>query len=456
VNVLRKRKKAGAARRLALEVLRRVEAEGAYASLALNHAFDRNFLSREDRALTTQLVYGTLRWRKRLDYALSVFSTRPLEKVEPVLLRILRLTAFQLLFLDRIPSWAAVDEACALAVSIKGKRSGGFVNAISRKLAATSDRIEWPDPEKNPLHYLSVYHSFPVWMVKMLLDRFGWDRSEKVLESLNQPAPVWIRANTLKGKTNRLKDLLTASGIEVQDVDLVSDALRISGNTNLSSLAAYEAGLFHVQDAAAQSICHLLGPKKGERVLDCCAAPGGKTATLAQLMGNSGQLVAVDRHPARLGLLKRLVERLGISMVERTVGDLTEISDGLGLFDRVLLDAPCTAMGVLRRHPEGKWRLLEEDLDRLAHVQMDLLEKAADLVKPGGALVYSVCTFSEEEGPGLIRRFLKKCPEYSIEDPRKGKKAAWHAIVNADGLLSCWPDQREVDGFFAVLLRRTL
>ncbi len=456
VNGRRKKPRISAARRLALDVLRRVEAEGAFASLALDHALKRHpGLSAADRGLVTQLVYGTLRWRRRLDWALAAHSRRPLERIEPQLLRILRLTAFQLLMLDRIPDFAAVDEGTSLAVSLRGKRAGGFVNGVARGLARARDRIEMPDPERNLVRYLAVQHSFPSWMVRQWLERFGRERTEALMQACNQPAPLWLRANTLKGPPARLLELLSASGLSAEPSQHVPAAIRIAGAGDLSGLAAHEAGWLHVQDAGAQAVCLLVDARPGERVLDACAAPGGKTATLAQMMEGRGELLAVDRNPARLGLVRKLAERLGVSMIEREVGDLLDMDlAGLGTFDRVLLDAPCSALGVLRRHPEGKWRLEEADLARMARVQQQLLDVAAGLVRPGGVLVYSVCTFSQEEGPELLQGWLAEHPEFDVEDPRNQKRAAWHKLITTGGTLATWPDLHDMDGFFAARLRR--
>ncbi len=456
MNRSRKTKKISIARRIALDVLRRVEAEGAYASLALEHALTRRAgVSAADRALAMQLVYGTLRWRRRLDYALAAHSNRPLERIEPSLLRILRLTAFQLLFLDRVPQFAAVDEGTELAVTLRGKRAGGFVNAVARGLSRARDRIEWPDPEQNPVRHLAVLYSFPSWMVEHWVQQHGRERAEALMDACNRPAPLWLRANTLKGSSQRLLELLGASGLACEPSGLVADALRFDGAVDLRRLAAHEAGWLHVQDAGAQAVCQLLGPRPGERVLDACAAPGGKTATLAQLMRDSGELVAVDRHPARLGLVRKMTERLGLASVSRVLGDLLELdADALGTFDRILLDAPCSALGVLRRHPEGKWRLGPEDVKRMARVQAELLDSLVARLRPGGVLVYSVCTFSQEEGPKQIERWLARHPEMRREDPRREKRASWHKLLVEDGSLRTWPDAHDMDGFFAVRLRR--
>lgn len=439
-----------------MDVLRRVEAEGAFASLALDHAFARHpSLSGVDRALASQLVYGTLRWRRRLDYALAEYSRRPLERIEPQLLRILRLTAYQLLFLNRIPEFAAVDEGTSLAAMLRGKRAAGFVNAVARSLTRAKDRIEWPDPEKDLIRHLEVMHSFPPWMIHMWIEQLGQQGAVDLMEALNKPAPLWIRTNTIKGSTDRLMELLAASGLKTKESSFVPDAIMVEGAGDLSTLAAHEAGWLHVQDAGAQAVCHLVAARRGERVLDACAAPGGKSATLVQEMKNSGELLAVDRNPARMGLVRSLVERLGLSIVSRQVADVNELDPAaVGLFDRVLLDAPCSALGVLRRHPEGKWRLTPEDLKRLSKIQRELLDSASLLVKPGGVLVYSVCTMNDAEGMEQIRSWLDENPSYYLEDPRTSKRSQWHKFLDSDGFLRTWPHVHQMDGFFAARMKR--
>jgi 16S rRNA (cytosine967-C5)-methyltransferase len=450
------RKTISPSRRLALDILRRVEAEGAFATLAIEHALERHpQLNDEDRGLITQLVYGTLRWRRRLDFALAAYCHRPLEKIEPVLLRILRLSAFQLLMLERVPDYAVVDEATQLAVLQRGKHAGGFVNAVLRRLAQAGEGIEWPDPAQDRIHALGVRHSFPDWMIQSWDHLLGAERLAAFLEASNKPAALWVRANTLRTKSEALLGMLAASGVQAEGSRLVPDAIRVPSPGDIRALAAHEAGRFHVQDAAAQAVCHLLQPQPGERVLDACAAPGGKTCTLAELMQDQGELVAVDVHPARLGLVRKLAERLGIGCIRCQQGDLTELGeDQLGLFDRILLDAPCSALGVLRRHPEGKWRLVPDDVPRLASLQRGLLERAALLLKPGGSLVYSVCTFTDEEGPVQLAGLLQDHPELELCDPRDGKRQPWHALVDGQRHLRCWPQEHDTDAFFAARLRR--
>jgi 16S rRNA (cytosine967-C5)-methyltransferase len=453
----RKPNKVTTARRLANDVLRKVEAEGAYATLAINNTFRRNRrnLSSEDRALVSELVYGTLRWRRYVDYALAAHSHRPLEKIEPMLLRILRMTAYQLLFTNRIPIWAAVDQGTELARVIRGRRSANFVNGVLRGLAGNKDQIEWPDPSEDPRRALSINQSFPDWMTEWWIDHLGYEKTESLMIASNKPPPLWARVNTTKTSTERLCSLLSASGIEVQTNKEVPDAVLLKKVGDVTSLGAFESGLFHIQDAAAQAVCHLLDPKPGHRVLDACSAPGGKTATIAQLMNNDGGIISADSHPARLSLVRKTIDLLGLSCIQDVTIDLTgPIPSDWGSFDRVLVDAPCSAIGVIRRHPESKWRLVKKDIQRLVQTQKQILDSVSQAVKPGGYLVYSICSFSQEEGPGLINAWLEEHPEFERSDPRESKKALWHQLVNKHGELETWPDESNIDAFYAVRLMR--
>lgn len=445
------------ARSAALEILRRVEAEGAYSSLALRAVFDRQTgMPPADRALATDLVYGTLRWRRRIDHALTLHCRRPLHKVEPTLLRILRLGTYQLLFLDRVPPWAAVDQSAALARIIRGARAAGFVNGVLRALAAGRRAIRWPDPARDPVAALGVEHSFPDWLVARWLERFGPERTAALLGACNRPAALWVRVHTLRTDAAELGRLLEASGTRSRPCPWLPQALRLEDPGRVDALAAHQAGLFHVQDAAAQAVCHLVAPRPGERILDACAAPGGKSATLAQMMRDRGAIVAGDIHPARVGLIEQLTARLGLGCVQTRCGDAAAPAPaGQRAFDRVLVDAPCSALGVIRRHPECKWRVQPEDLVRLAGLQRKLLDAAVAALAPGGTLVYSVCTPTAEEGPALLETWLQDHPGMIPQDPRRDAPASWHRLLDPRGRLATWPDLHEMDAHFAVrLLKR--
>ena len=450
------KKQISPARRIALEVLRRVEAEGAFSHLALNHALQRSpGLNPADRALATELVYGTLRWSRRLDYALAAHCHRPLERIEPGLLRVLRMTAYQLLFLDGVPEWAAVDQGAELARRLRGRRAAGFVNGVLRALARGQRNIDWPDADGDLVRHLAVRHSFPDWLVEYWLEELGSEQCRRLLEALNRPASAWLRPNTLRIVPAGLADLLSASGLQVQQQAEIPGALKCQRAGDLAGSAAHQTGLFHLQDGAAQLVCQLLDPRPGQRLLDACSAPGGKTATLAELLEDRGELFAVDVNPARLALVRGLTERLGIGCVKFFVHDMSQPAPhGWGSFDRVLLDAPCSSLGVIRRHPEVKWRVAAGDAEHLSRQQLALLDNCAGLVKPDGLLVYSVCSLDRREGSEVVEKFLQRHPEFELVDPRGSGPRPWYRFVQPRGWLMTWPQEFDCDGFFAARLRR--
>ncbi len=442
------------ARSLAVEVLRKIEAEGAYSSLVLRHALEKaNHLSTSDRKLVTELVYGTLRWRMKLDYALQLCCHRPLQKIEPVLLRILRISAYQLLFLDRIPDWAVVDQAGRLGTTMRGKAAGGFLNGVLRKLAASKDNLAWPNAYEQSIMDMSVSHSFPTWLVSDWAKQFGPERSAELMQAFNQTPALWIRTNTCWTNTHKLMKTLETSGYSTNTSDILPDALMVETDGNVGRMMLGNQNEFHIQDGAAQAVCALADPQAGQRVLDCCSAPGGKTATLAQLMGNQGHILSVDIHPGRLKLAKQLAERLHLDCIEIKTHDLTKtIPPDWGKFDVVLLDAPCSSLGTIRRHPERKWNASKENISELVCLQKALLDSICFALKPNGVLVYSVCTPTPEEGPDLIQNWLAEHPEFDCEDPRRDKTQSWHRLLNHEGALQTWPDRDDMDAFYAVRL----
>ena len=453
---VRPQKTISSARSVALEVLRRVEAEGAYTSLTLNHSLRKAVgMDSKDRALTTELSYGTLRWRRKIDFAISSFSHRPLSDIEPNLLRVLRLSAYQILLLDRIPIWAAVDQGTSLASVLRGKKAAGFVNGLLRSMATGRDSIPWPKPESDLHEYLGVMHSFPDWMVRMWLDAYGQEKATALFDAINHPAPLWVRANTLRVESARLVELLQASGYNAQKDEGVEGAVAMQEVGDVTQIGSHEEGWFHVQNRAAQVVCHMLDAFPGHRILDACGAPGGKTATLAQLIGDRGEIFSVDVHPARLGLVRQLLDRLGIRCVRTFSVDLTRPPPSeWGQFDRVLLDAPCSSLGVLRRHPEGKWRVSPDDPRRLAQIQGQLLDSVSAVLKPGGILVYSVCTLTPDEGEAVKNAFLAKHPEFEPAPNPINVHAHWKKFLRGDGVMTTFPDRQGMDGFYAVRLRR--
>lgn len=442
------------ARRKAWEVLWRTQRHGAYADLLLTTLLDADpFLEKSDRALAHELVMGTLRWQLTLDRALSRASHRPLSRIPAKLLVALRMGAYQLLFLERIPPSAAVNETVELVRSIGLEYATGFVNAVLRAVAQKGRSLMDPDPGASLAERISVETSHPLWMVEMWLEQFGEIETRALCEANNGVAPLTLRTNTLKVTREALVEALREEQVEAQPTSFSPDGVEIRGLKNpLSTLKSFRMGLFQVQDEASQLISFWLEILPGQRVLDACAAPGGKTTHLAQLLQNRGELVAVDIHQERLNLISQECRRLGISCVEIRKGDLLDPKClGGEKFDRILLDAPCSGLGVVRRNPDIKWRRTPKDIHRLASIQRQMLENLASHLSPEGILLYSVCTHTEEETMGVLKSVLEKGRLVLLKGSH-GLPTPAEELVGEDGLLRTFPHRHGMDGFTAFKL----
>jgi 16S rRNA (cytosine967-C5)-methyltransferase len=442
---------APSARSVARQVLARV-GEGAYASLALAGELDRAGLGSSDRALATELCYGVLRLRRRLDRALGSCAPRGLDRLDHRVRDTLRLAAFQLLCLERVPAHAAVNDAVEEVKRLRGARLGGFANAVLRRLAQQGEPPA-PDPAADLVAHLVEWHSYPEWLARLYLTELGPEGALALAAAQNQAAPVWLRANPARGGREAAALAVTAARpeAEVTPSPDLPDALRLRGGANPGDLAAYREGLVTVQDLGAQVVGHLCGAAPGERILDACAGVGGKSTHLASLAGGNAVIEAADRSARKLGLLAEHARRLGAEGVAPVEVDLTEPGPRLApAYDRVLLDAPCTGLGVVRRHPELKWRRVAADAARLAELQARLLDALAPRVRPGGLLVYSVCTITPEEGAGQVARFLAHHPDFTRDPP----PPLLAPFVGADGRVRTLPHRHDADGFVAARLRR--
>lgn len=469
----------GGARGLAHRVLRRVDTQDAFATLALGAALAESGLDPRERRLATELVYGVLRHRTRLDRALTAMTPRGLGKVSPAMRAILRVAAYELLFLDRIPAHAAVSSAVGAARKLGGPRLAGFANGVLRRLAREG---EPPLPAADDLRaHLEVACSLPRWILDRLAGEVGDAALAEAAGALNEPAPLTLRANLLRGDRQALVARLAE---DHPDAALLPSAwapqaVSVQGLGDPERSPAFAAGLFTIQDAGAQLVGHLVAPEPGWRVLDACAGVGGKATHMAELAGDRAIIDAADIAPAKLRLCADSARRLGVTGVRPVQVDLAELAGAAdagwreaGLahaYHAVVLDAPCTGLGVLRRHPEAKARLAAADIERMAALQQRLLEAVAPRVEPGGLLVYSVCTFTREEGPAQIQAFLSRHPEFTGEPPpdMEGAGAAthgerpgvgWQALAGpaaqAPGVIRTWPHRHGSDGFFLARLRR--
>ena len=438
------------ARDLARRVLERVE-QGAWATLALSGELSRaRGLHEGDPGLTTELVYGTLKRRRRLDYALAQLAPRGTDALDARTLDALRLGAYQILF-TRVPAHAAVDDAVEAVKHARGSKLAGFANALLRRLAREGEPPP-PDPRELAAH-LGVTESAPDWLVKDALARFPVEEARAFLAALNEPAPIWLRANTLRVSRDELMARLAVELPEArfESSELAREALRVSGAGDLTRTRIWAEGLATTQDLAAQLVARLCAPKAGETILDACAGVGGKSTHLAALTGDRASIDAADLSERKLELAADGAHRLGVGSLHPIVCDLTDEHAPLQpSYDRILLDAPCSGLGVLRRHPEAKWRP-RPNAAELAELQTQLLDALAERVRPGGTLVYSVCTFTDEEGPSRRAAFLAAHPDFRVTPP---EEPAVRALLDEGGALRTWPHRHGSDAFYAVRFSR--
>lgn len=416
-----------------------------------------DYLSRRDRALMSAMVYGVLRWRGRLDHITAYFSNTPIGKIQPDVLNILRLGLFQIIFLDRVPDSAAVNTSVELTKQSKSCRAAGFVNALLRKAATDYKHVPFSTFQEDPLNFLTSGQSIPEWLAKRWLRRLSAETIITLCRTINAIPPITIRTNTLKTDREQLIGSLEDHVEHVEPTSYAPDGIKIMNpKQSIQHLAAYKKGWFQVQDEAAQLVALLLNPQPGETVLDACAGLGGKTAHMAQLMRNQGTITALDHNAKKLEQLTDEMQRLGVSMVKTVCHDLQiplaeNQPDG---FDRILLDAPCSGLGVMRRNPDIKWNSSATRLERHTEIQKRILENLTTRIKPDGILVYAVCSMEPEENEAIIKEFLKKQPDFVI-DKRLGKlPEAIRSRVKPIAGFRTLPFINDMDGFFLARLKR--
>jgi 16S rRNA (cytosine967-C5)-methyltransferase len=444
-------------RALARSVLERVEQSGAFANRALSAALDRApALGAAERGLATELVYGVLRRRARLDRALAAFASRGLDGLDPRVRTALRVGAYQLLFLDRVPAYAAVNEAVETCKALGGAGVGRLANALLRRLAERGEP-PLPDPARDPRGHLVEAAGLPPWVAALLLAELPPQDALAFGDSVGAPAPLALRASTLRGSREAVLERLRAErpDARLEASAVAPDALLARDLDAPAATAAWRDGLFAVEDTGAQVVVELCGARAGERVLDACAGLGGKSAHLAALAANAARIEAVDLAPGKLAEARDTFARLGALGVTTSVADLTRpFPDASARFDRVLLDAPCSGLGVLRRHPEALTRRAAEDLPRLAAQQRRMLETLAPLVAPSGVLTYSVCTFERVECEDVVAAFLEAHAEFRLEPPPPSPRVPWARLADAAGHVRTWPHRDDADAFFAARLVR--
>ena len=393
-------------RKLAVKALLKINTDSAYSNITLNSLFSESDASPMDKALATALVYGVLDRKITIDYVLSKFLKTPLKKVAPFTKEVLRTAVYQIMFMDKIPDSAAVDEAVKLVKASKESRNSGFVNAVLRNIL----RAETLLPQGDSLEDLSIIYSCPKEIIESFINDYGLDNAKRLLEESLKSADITVRVNTVK--TN-VEDFEKEIGIDTLKTDIEGGLILKSG-IDVGKNKHYNDGLFYVQDLASQKAVSVLNPTADSRVLDMCAAPGGKSFTMALLMQNKGEIVSCDLYPQRVELIEKSAKRLGLSIIKTKVSDATVYDEGLGEFDYILCDAPCSGLGVIRRKPDIKYKAFEE-FDSLCEIQLKILKNAVKYLKKGGKLLYSTCTLRKKENEDIVNAFLSENKNFKCE-----------------------------------------
>ncbi len=436
-------------RGLAIKILNRIDRTDAYLERMLDNEMKSMEMSGPDKALLYEIVHGVVRWQGRLDWILNGFYKGTFSKAIPNLKNALRVALYQVLFLDRVPDYAAVNEVVEFVKKLQGQKPADLVNAVLRNIIRSKNAIRYPDPAEDLLGYLSAYYSHPSWMVKRYLARFGRENTEKLLSANNEKPYLTLRINALKTKPEEFRTLLENVNLKFRQGAYLPEFFKLQNLTNITAWDLYTKGYFNIQDESAGLACRLLDVQEGHRVLDMCAAPGGKTAYIAALMHSRGEVVAVDRFESRLKLLQKNMVRLSVDCVRIVEADALEYKSLP--FDRVLVDAPCSGTGTLSKKPDIKWKKDLFDIRNLNTVQLKLLNKAASLVKVGGVVVYSTCSIEPEENFEIVKKFLAENPNFRFENAQERFP---EELIDEHGCIQTLPHIHKTDGAFAARLVR--
>lgn len=451
-------------RQLAFIALRSVY-RGAFADVALDRALQGTQLSDPDRRLVTELVYGSVRRQRTLDALIDQLGKKKSSQQPPDLRVILHLGLYQLRYLDHIPDSAAVNTTVELAKHNGFSGLSGFVNGLMRQYirltnlkpageavdsTALSDPLQLPD---DSMQRLGILHSYPDWIVQVWLDQLGSAETESLCEWMNRPPHIDLRVNPLQSSVEQVEAAMQAAGVDVQRLPHLPQALRLTEHVGaIQKLPGFQEGWWMVQDASAQLVAYLLDPQPHDFVVDACAAPGGKTIHLAELMQDQGTVWACDRTPSRLRKLQANAARLQIHSIQICTGDSRSLPQFVNQCDRVLVDAPCSGLGTLNRHADARWRQTPESVQELSILQRELLAEAATWLKPDGVLVYATCTLHPTENEETVQAFLETHPDWKIVPPAVNSPASFFSTT--EGWVKIWPQKHQMDGFFMVRLQR--
>ncbi|MEH2434060.1 MAG: 16S rRNA (cytosine(967)-C(5))-methyltransferase [Nostoc sp.] len=452
-------------RQIAFIALREVH-KGAYADVALDRVLQKVNLPDNDRRLLTELVYGSVRRQRTLDTLIDQLAKKKSHQQPQDLRTILHLGFYQLRYQERIPASAAVNTTVQLAKENGFSGLTGFVNGLLRQYLRKAGGENTPlspsslhtDPlqlPENPVERLGILHSFPDWIIQVWLEQLGLAETEQLCEWMNQSPTIDLRINPLRTSIEEVEAALQSAGILVRRIPDLPQALRLIGSAgSIQKLPGFKEGWWTVQDGSAQLVSHLLDPQPGEVVIDACAAPGGKTTHITELMADKGKIWACDRTPSRLRKLQENSQRLNLQSIQIYTGDSRHFNQFQNTADRVLLDAPCSGLGTMHRHADARWRQTPESVRELSVLQKELITHTSTFVKPGGVLVYATCTLHPAENEEVISTFLAESPNWQIESP-SGFESPASAYSTPEGWFKVWPHRQDMDGFFMVRLRKT-
>lgn len=442
-------------REIALKILFEVNEKEAYSNISLNKHIEAHDLKKVEKAFITELVYGTIQWQLTIDYIIQKFSSVKIKKISPWILNIMRLGVYQIMYLDKVPESAACNESVSLSKKYGHSASSRFVNAVLRNIIRNKENIEYPDRDTDLEKFLSVKYSHPEWLVRNWVKRFGNDFTESLLISNNKLPDFSIRINTLKITKDQLIEQFNQNDIEFRKAKYIDEALILKNPSGISKMDAFKKGYFTIQDESSMLVAKTLDAKPGELVIDVCSAPGGKATHIAQLMGNVGTVIARDVHKHKISLINEAAKRLGINILRAEHFDATVLDENyVKKADRVLVDAPCTGLGIINRKPDIKWSKTFEDRKGITELQLKILKTASEYVKYGGTLVYSTCTIEWDENEGIVREFLSSKSEFYLEDMTSNISPKIVKATAKEGFIQLFPNIDDVDGFFIAKLKR--
>ena len=434
-----------------LDLLIEVEREKSYAQLSLKNAMQD--LEARDRALATEIFYGTLKYQIQIDYWLNQYAKTPVKKMKPLIRNVLRMSVYQMCYLSKIPVSAVINEAVKITKKRKMQGLSGFVNGLLRTLDREKAQLPLPDPKKSLDEYLSIRYALPEWLMTMWLERYSREEVEAICSALNKRAEVCGRWNPLKGSQEELMTTLKHEGVEITAGRLLEEAFYVKKVDRLQNLASFKVGAWTVQDESAMLVAHVVAPEKGDKVLDMCSAPGGKSMHMAALMENKGEIIACDIHSHKLELIEKNAKRLGTTIITPTLQDGMVLNESwIGQFDKILLDAPCSGLGIMKRKPDIRHNKTKKDLEDIAAIQRAIIQNAVKYLKPNGRLVYSTCTISYEENEKMAYEISEK---YGLE-PENLANTIPKCLRNdvKDGMIQILPQMADTDGFFIASFRK--